>query len=95
MALKLRQQLARHVAMIHPTRSDQPRQGDAKLVPHKEQARANSYEPMCVVPHLRTGTGKIKQLIITDDIESKTIVGRYFRSVTVNALTKRNKISIH
>jgi len=58
LALKLRQQLARHVAMIHPTRSDQPRQGDAKLVPLKEQARANSHEPMCVIPHLRTETGK-------------------------------------
>lgn len=36
LALKRRQQLARHVAMIHPTRSDQPRQGDAKLVLLKE-----------------------------------------------------------
>jgi hypothetical protein len=35
------------VAMIHPTRSDQPRQGDAKLVLLKKLARANSHEPKC------------------------------------------------
>jgi hypothetical protein len=54
LALKRRQQLARHVAMIHPTRSDQPRQGDAKLVLLKKLARADSHEAQRVTPKLRT-----------------------------------------
>jgi len=78
LALKRRQQLARHVAMIHPTRSDQPRQGDAKLVLLKKLARANSHAAVFKRSTLHVGfkhermNTQVKLLVTTDVIKSKT-----------------------
>jgi hypothetical protein len=77
LALKRRQQLARHVAMIHPTRSDQPRQGDAKLVLLKKLARANSHEQnVRYTSALNLRTRRSQQLETADGIKSETIVDR-------------------